>query len=69
MAAGDTALPSHQPAQNVAQLVSGMKAPSQCLLCERLFKLDWYFCNMALSERSGRRIAETQKQREAHCGL
>lgn len=42
--------------------------PSQWLLCERLFKLNWYFCNTALSERSGRRMAEALRQREAHCG-
>ncbi len=67
-AAYDANLPSHHTAQNVVQLARGLETPSQCLLCERLFKLNWYFCNTALSERSGRRIAEALRQREAHCG-
>lgn len=62
----DANLPSHHT--NVVQLARGLETPSQCLLCERLFKLNWYFCDTALSERSGRRIAEALRRRKAHCG-
>lgn len=61
-------LPSHHAAQTVAQLARGLETPSQCLFCDWLFKLNWCFCNTALSEGSGWRIAETLRQREAHCG-
>lgn len=47
----------------------GLKTQSQCLLCEQLFKLNWYFWCTALSERSGRRKAEVLNQIEAHCSL
>lgn len=68
MSAYDANLPPHHTVQNVVQLARGLETPSQCLLCERLFKLNWYFCNAALSGRSGRRIPEALTQRTAHCG-
>lgn len=68
MAAYDASLTSHDTGQKVVQLARGLETPSQCLLCERLFKLNWYFCNTALSERSAGRIAEALRRREAHCG-
>lgn len=52
----------------MVQLAKGLEKPSQCLLCERLFKLNLCSCNTALSGRSGKRIAETLKRREALCG-
>lgn len=63
----DANLPSRHTVPNVVQLARGLETPSQCLLCERLFKLNWHFCNRALSGRSSRRIAEARRQRGAYC--
>lgn len=57
------AFPPHRGAPRDGYL----ETPSQCLHCERLFKLNWCFCNPALSDRSGRRIWGPG-QREEHCG-
>lgn len=37
-------------------------------LSSHQLKLSWYFCIAALSERSGKRMAEALSHREAHCG-